>query len=158
MIVSSHPLKCGHLCCVEEPSSSLSKIHMESVGIFYRVVEENMLEMKYDSIVDYFQVMDKVCSISDHRRKRRFCTSLDSYRAYRDQTGELESVVLVYSFNVQQTYGLRTTILLQMVNPVKRSGSSSRSTKINRPFQMKKSSLPMRWALRPWVTLDKLRY
>ena len=25
----------------------------------------------------------------------------DSYRAYRDQSGELESVVLVYSFNVR---------------------------------------------------------
>jgi len=73
-----------------------------------RVVEENMLEMKYDSIVDYF--------LCDGQGLFYFRPSgesyqilyfpQDSYRAYRDQTGELESVVLVYSFNVQQTHGL----------------------------------------------------
>ena len=67
-----------------------------------------MLEMKYDSIVDYF--------LCDGQGLFYFRPSgesyqilyfpQDSYRAYRDQTGELESVVLVYSFNVQQTHGL----------------------------------------------------
>ncbi len=73
-----------------------------------KLCEENMLEMKYESIVDYF--------LCDGQGLFYFRPSgesyqilyfpKDSYRAYRDQAGELESVVLVYSFNVQQTHGL----------------------------------------------------
>ena len=68
-----------------------------------RVVEDNMLEMKFESIVDYF--------LCDGQGLFYFRPSgesyqilyfpQDSYRAYRDQTGELESIVLVYSFNVK---------------------------------------------------------
>ena len=68
-----------------------------------RVVEDNMLEMKFESIVDYF--------LCDGQGLFYFRPSgesyqilyfpQDSYRAYRDQTGELESVVLVYSFSVK---------------------------------------------------------
>ena len=68
-----------------------------------RVVEDNMLEMKFESIVDYF--------LCDGQGLFYFRPSgesyqilyfpQDSYRAYRDQMGELESVVLVYSFHVK---------------------------------------------------------
>ena len=70
-----------------------------------KVVEENMLEMKFESIVDYF-----LCDGNGLFYFRPNGESYqilyfpqDSYRAYRDQNGELESVVLVYSFNVKQT-------------------------------------------------------
>ena len=69
-----------------------------------RVVEENMLEMKLDSIVDYFlcdgQGLFYFRPTGDNYQLLYF--PKDSYRAYRDQSGELESVVLIYSFNVQQ--------------------------------------------------------
>ena len=68
-----------------------------------RVVEDNMLEMKLESIVDYF-----LCDGNGLFYFRPSGESYqilyfpqDSYRAYRDQMGELESVVLVYSFNVR---------------------------------------------------------
>ena len=68
-----------------------------------RVVEDNMLEMKFESIVDYF-----LCDGNGLFYFRPAGESYqilyfpqDSYRAYRDQSGELESVVLVYSFNVR---------------------------------------------------------
>ena len=68
-----------------------------------RVVEDNMLEMKLESIVDYF-----LCDGNGLFYFRPSGESYqilyfpqDSYRAYRDQVGELESVVLVYSFNVK---------------------------------------------------------
>ena len=73
-----------------------------------KVCEENMLEMKYESIVDYF--------LCDGQGLFYFRPSgetyqilyfpKDSYRAYRTQTGELDSVVLTYTFNVQHTHGL----------------------------------------------------
>ena len=68
-----------------------------------RVCEDNMLEMKFESIVDYF-----LCDGSGLFYFRPAGDSYqilffpkDSYRAYRDQTGELESLVLIYSFNVK---------------------------------------------------------
>ena len=68
-----------------------------------RVVEDNMLEMKLESIVDYF-----LCDgngLFYFRPAGETYQILyfpqDSYRAYRDQAGELESVVIVYSFNVR---------------------------------------------------------
>ena len=68
-----------------------------------RVVEDNMLEMKMESIVDHF-----LCDGNGLFYFRPAGESYqilyfpaESYRAYRDQGGELESVVLVYSFNVR---------------------------------------------------------
>ena len=67
-----------------------------------KVVENNMLEMKFESIVDYF-----LCDgaglfyfrpAGDNYQILYF--PKDSYRA-TNQAGELESVVLSYSFNVQ---------------------------------------------------------
>ena len=68
-----------------------------------RVVEENMLEMKFESIVDYF--LCDGAGLFYFRPSGESYQILyfpqDSYRAYRDQSGELESIVLVYSFNVR---------------------------------------------------------
>ena len=52
--------------------------------------------------------MVKVCSISDPNGEsyQILYFPKDSYRAYRNQAGELDSVVLIYSFNVQQTNAL----------------------------------------------------
>ena len=70
-----------------------------------KVCEQNMLDMKMDSIVDYFlcdgQGLFYFRPNGDSYQILYF--PKDSYRAYRDQAGELESVVLIYSFNVQQT-------------------------------------------------------
>ena len=68
------------------------------------VCEHNMLEMKFDSIVDYFlcdgQGLFYFRPTGDNYQLLFF--SKDNYRAYRDQNNELESVVLVYSFEVRQ--------------------------------------------------------
>ena len=73
-----------------------------------RVCEDNMLEMKLDSIVDYFlcdgQGLFYFRPTGDNYQLLYF--PQDSYRAYRDQAGELESVVLIYHFNVRRTNAL----------------------------------------------------
>ena len=73
-----------------------------------RVVEDNMLEMKFESIVDYFLCDGQ--GLFYFRPNGESYQILyfpqDSYRAYRDQNGDLESVVLVYSFNVKGTNSL----------------------------------------------------
>ena len=65
-----------------------------------KVMEDNMMEMKFESIVDYF-----LCDgngLFYFRPAGETYQILyfpqDSYRAYRDQAGELESVVLVQRF------------------------------------------------------------
>ena len=69
-----------------------------------KVCTDNMLEMKFESIVDYFlcdgQGLFYFRPTGDEYQLLYF--PKDSYRAYRDQTGQLESVVLIYSFNVRQ--------------------------------------------------------
>jgi hypothetical protein len=76
------------------------------------VCEHNMLDMKFDSIVDYFlcdgQGLFYFRPTGDEYQLLFF--PKDSYRAYRDQNNELESIILVYSFavkenNVLDTYG-----------------------------------------------------
>ena len=73
-----------------------------------RVAEDNMLEMKFESIVDYFlcdgQGLFYFRPVGETYQILYF--PRDSYRAYRDQNSELESVVLTYSFNVKQTNAL----------------------------------------------------
>ena len=69
-----------------------------------KVCEENMLDMKLDSIIDYF--------LCDGQGLMYFRPSgetyqllffpKDSYRCYRDQNSNIESVVLIYSFNVHE--------------------------------------------------------
>ena len=84
-----------------------------------RVCEHNMLDMKLDSIVDYFlcdgQGLFYFRPAGDEYQLLYF--PKDSYRAYRDQNNELESVVLVYSFSVKQT-----TTLSPYDNTAKRGG------------------------------------
>ena len=69
-----------------------------------KVCEENMLEMKFESIVDYFLCdgngMFYFRPVGESYQILYFPS--DSYRAYRDQAGELECVKLCYSFNVSQ--------------------------------------------------------
>ena len=73
-----------------------------------QVCEDNMLEMKLESIVDYFlcdgQGLFYFRPTGDNYQLLYF--PKDSYRAYRDQSGELESVVLIYHFNVRRTNAL----------------------------------------------------
>ena len=77
-----------------------------------QVCENNMLDMKLDSIIDYFlcdgQGLFYFRPSGDDYQLLYF--PKDAYRAYRDQKGQIESVVLVYSFavkekNVLDTYG-----------------------------------------------------
>ncbi len=69
-----------------------------------KVVEENMLEMKLESIVDYFlcdgQGLFYFRPNADSYQLLYF--PQDSYRVYRTQNNEIESVVLVYSFSVKE--------------------------------------------------------
>ncbi len=73
-----------------------------------KVCEDNMLEMKLESIVDYFlcdgQGLFYFRPTGDNYQLLYF--PKDSYRAYRDQAGELDSLVLIYSFNVSKTSSL----------------------------------------------------
>ena len=68
-----------------------------------KVCEQNMLDMKLDSIVDYFlcdgQGLFYFRPSGDEYQLLYF--PKDNYRAYRDQEGNINSVVLTYSFNVQ---------------------------------------------------------
>ena len=65
--------------------------------------EENMLEMKLDSIIDYFlcdgQGLFYFRPANDTYQILYFAKN--QYRTYRNAQNELESVVLIYSFNVQ---------------------------------------------------------
>ncbi len=70
-----------------------------------QLYEDNMLEMKLDSVVDYFlcdgQGLFYFRPSSDTYQLLYF--PKDSYRCYRDQNNEIESVVLIYSFSVKET-------------------------------------------------------
>ena len=70
-----------------------------------KVCEQNMLDMKLDSIVDYFlcdgQGLFYFRPSGDEYQLLYF--PKDNYRAYRDQEGNLNSVVLTYCFNVQES-------------------------------------------------------
>jgi len=69
-----------------------------------KIYEDNMLEMKLESIIDYF--------LCDGQGLFYFRPSgesyqllyfpKDSYRCYRDQFGEIDSVELIYSFAVKE--------------------------------------------------------
>ena len=109
MIVSSHlaqmktfMLRRGIEFYAEQDSFGSRKDFIE------RVCEENMLEMKLESITDYFlcdgQGLFYFRPTGDNYQLLYF--PKDSYRAYRDQAGELESVVLIYHFNVRRTNAL----------------------------------------------------
>ena len=73
-----------------------------------RVCEQNMLDMKLDSIVDYFLCDGQGLFYfrPNGESYQLLYFPKESYRAYRDQAGELESVILIYSFNVQKTSAL----------------------------------------------------
>jgi hypothetical protein len=70
-----------------------------------KVCEQNMLDMKLDSIVDHFlcdgQGLFYFRPSGDEYQLLYF--PKDNYRAYRDQDGNINSVVLTYSFNVQDS-------------------------------------------------------
>ena len=72
-----------------------------------KVCEHNMLDMKLDSVVDYFlcdgQGLFYFRPTGDTYQLLFF--PKDNYRAYRDQAGDLNHVILTYSFNVQQDGG-----------------------------------------------------
>lgn len=73
-----------------------------------KVCEHNMLDMKLDSIVDYFlcdgQGLFYFRPVGDDYQLLYF--PKDNYRAYRDQNNNLSSIVLIYSFNVQGNQAL----------------------------------------------------
>ena len=68
-----------------------------------QVFEDNMLEMKLDSIVDYFlcdgQGLFYFRPAGDSYQILYFAKN--QYRTYRNQQNEIDSVTLIYSFNVQ---------------------------------------------------------
>ena len=69
-----------------------------------KVYESNMLEMKLDSIIDYFlcdgQGLFYFRPSGDTYQLLYF--PKDSYRCYRDQVNEIEHVELIYSFSVKE--------------------------------------------------------
>ena len=72
-----------------------------------QVCEDNMLEMKLESIVDYFlcdgQGLFYFRPAGETYQILYF--PKDNYRAYRNQQNEIESVELIYPFSVRQTSG-----------------------------------------------------
>ena len=87
----------------------------------HKVCEHNMLDMKLDSIVDYFlcdgQGLFYFRPSGDNYQLLYF--PKENYRAYRDQAGDLNSVVLTYSFNVQEDKAMEA---FPMADPGKRGG------------------------------------
>ena len=73
-----------------------------------QVCRHNMLDMKLDSIIDYFlcdgQGLFYFRPTGDDYQILFF--PQDSYRAYRDQNNKIDSVVLVYSFAVKEPSAL----------------------------------------------------
>ena len=69
-----------------------------------QVCEENMLDMKLDSIIDYFlcdgQGLFYFRPSGDSYQLLYF--PKDSYRCYRDQNSDIEQVELIYSFKVNE--------------------------------------------------------
>ena len=69
-----------------------------------KVCEENMLDMKLESVIDYFlcdgQGLFYFRPAGDSYQLLYF--PKDSYRCYRDQNSNIESVILIYSFNVHE--------------------------------------------------------
>ena len=69
-----------------------------------RVCEENMLDMKLESIIDYFlcdgQGLFYFRPSGDSYQLLFF--PKDQYRAYRDQNGDIENVELIYTFKVNE--------------------------------------------------------
>ena len=69
-----------------------------------KVCEHNMLDMKLDSIVDYFlcdgQGLFYFRPSGDEYQLLYF--SKDNYRCFRGQDGQINNVILTYSFNVQE--------------------------------------------------------
>ena len=69
-----------------------------------KVCEHNMLDMKLDSIVDYFlcdgQGLFYFRPSGDDYQLLYF--SKENYRCYRGQDGQISNVILTYSFNVQE--------------------------------------------------------
>ena len=69
-----------------------------------KIYEDNMLEMKLESIIDYFlcdgQGLFYFRPSGDSYQLLYF--PKDSYRCYRDQFGEIDSVELIYSFAVKE--------------------------------------------------------
>ena len=106
MIVSSHlaqmrmfMLRRGVEFYAEQDSYGYRK------EFIHKVCEQNMLDMKLESIVDYFlcdgQGLFYFRPSGDDYQLLYF--PKENYRAYRDQNGQLSSVVLTYSFNVQKS-------------------------------------------------------
>ncbi len=69
-----------------------------------KVYEENMLEMKLESIIDYFlcdgQGLFYFRPSGDSYQLLYF--PKDSYRAYRNQYGQIDTLELIYSFSVKE--------------------------------------------------------
>ena len=108
MIVSSHlsqmrmfMLRRGIEFYAEQDSYGYRKEFLQ------KVCESNMLDMKLDSIVDYFlcdgQGLFYFRPAGDNYQLLYF--PKENYRAYRDQAGEINNVVLTYTFNVQEDKG-----------------------------------------------------
>ena len=104
MIVSSHlsqmrmfMLRRGIEFYAEQDSYGYRKEFLK------KVCEQNMLDMKLDSIVDYFlcdgQGLFYFRPSGDDYQLLYF--PKENYRAYRDQEGNISQVILRYSFNVQ---------------------------------------------------------
>ena len=68
-----------------------------------KIVEENMLELKFESIVDYFlcdgQGLFYFRPAGESYQILYF--TKDNYRCYRNAQNEIDNVVLIYSFNVK---------------------------------------------------------
>jgi len=69
-----------------------------------KIYESNMLEMKLESIVDYFLCDGQGLFYfrPSGETYQLFYFPKDSYRCYRDQYGEIEHVQLIYSFEVKE--------------------------------------------------------
>ena len=106
-----------------------------------QLYEENMLEMKLDSIIDYFLCDGQGLFYfrPNGESYQLLYFAKNQYRCYRNQRNELESVVLIYSFNVQGNTQLSDSLLPCQGSVARRSTFALRSIKTRLSRHLKRS-------------------
>ena len=116
------------------------------VDFLNKVYEKNMLEMKLESIIDYFlcdgQGLFYFRPSGDSYQLLYF--PKDSYRAYRDQYVDISQVELIYSFAVKEPMMAILSVCLTR-EAERRNISDLKYLKIglNKKFQTRNLSLKM---------------
>ena len=159
MIVSSHSLKCVRLCYAEVLSFLLSKTACKRKEFIARA-QHNMLEMKFESIVDY---------LCDGQGLFYFRPNGESYqilyfpRKAIEHTGIKTVSLNPSSWFIRLTLKVLTPLLITIRKPTVRAVRKvdpikGHKDRMNKQSPTKKLSLTMTWAQCPSRCLVRLRH